>query len=292
MIKEFALDPVVPAQSFDKCRYFLEAIRIENGRLLSCFPGKWKKMVYDSAQALHGGKIELSRIEVCLRERSNGSLFSCGRPGGDGTASWLQRAVAEHARLPFAAIIALDVQPGTDFVIAADEVDTNIAFQSSGQGQIVRRSAEIVECVALLLRVAGTVKLIDPHFKASAPRWRRGLERLVGIVPNGSTIEIHRQDGEELPANQRGWFDRDIPRILGNGVTIKIFLHPKAMMHNRYILTEQGGASFGTGLDDHEDGDEGVTDDDDVVLLREDMRKEKWNKYQHTSPFLTYSGQR
>lgn len=284
MIKEFALDPAVPAQSFKDCRYFLDALRIENGRVLSRFPKPWKMMVYDAAQALHYGKVELSRIEASLSAMTKCALFSCGRPPGDPTKPWLERAIAECERLPFAAIIASGAHSGNPFVIAADDAHTAKEFESVGQRQIARTSKEIIECVALLVRVAKTVKMVDPHFKASAARWRRGLQRIVEIVPPGATIEIHRQDGGELKGNQRGWFDGHVQRILRSDVIVKVFLHPKELMHNRYILTDQGGALYGTGLDDHEDADEAGTDEDDVSLLTEAQRQAKWNKYTSNEP--------
>lgn len=290
MIKEFALDPAVPAQSFKDCRFFLDALRIENGKVLARFPKNWKRMVYDAAQMLHQGKVELSRIEASLGAMTACALFSCGRPSGDPAESWLKRALIEHERSPFTAIITSEAKPGTPYVIAADDAYTSREFQSAGQHEIARTAREIVECVGLLLRAARVVKLVDPHFKASAARWRRGLQRLVEIVPPGAVVEIHRQDSGELEGNQRSWFDGPVQRVLKNGVIVKVFLHPKNRMHNRYILTEQGGASFGTGLDDHEDGDEGVTNEDDVVLLTEAQRHAKWSKYESgVQPLLVLS---
>ena len=272
MIKEFALDPAVPAQSFKDCRYFLDALRIENGRVLARFPKNWKQMVYEAAGALHQGKVELSRIETCLARLSKCALFSCSRPSGDPEAPWVARALAEHERQPFAAIISLNAISAKPYVLDADDVYSSVVFQATGQREIARTSEEIVACVGLILRAAKTVKLIDPYFEARKLRWRRGLQRLIEIVPAGTTVEIHRADDGALPANVRSWFDGHVQRVLKSGVTVKVFLHPKAKMHNRYILTDQGGASFGAGLDDQEDGDEGMAGDDEVTLLTEEQR--------------------
>lgn len=281
-IKEFALDPAVPAQSFNACRYFLDALRIENGRALARFPSKWKRMVYEAAQAMHAGEVELLRIERRLGKLTEKAMFSCGRPSGDPDQSWLQRAIAEHERLPFAAIISQDAKEGAPFVIAADEVDTCKAFESTGQDGIERASQQIIECVALLLRAAKTVKLIDPHFKASAPRWRRGLQKLIETMHAGATIEIHRKDEDVPEGYKRSWFDGPIQKVLKDGVTVKVFLHDPAGMHDRFILTEQGGAMFGAGLADQTDGREDTIKNNHVMLLTEELRNTTWNDFSGT----------
>jgi len=282
MIKEFALDPAVPAQSFKDCRYFLDALRIENGRLLARFPKCWKKLVYEAAKKLHEGKLELSRIEACLQGMSKCTLFSSGRPSGDPNRPWLEHAIAEHERSPFAAIISANALTGKPFILAADDVHMSPSFQSTGQKEIARTSEEIVGCLELLLKHAKIVKLIDPYFfKGGDKRWQRGLRKLMNILPDEAVVEIHRND-DALPGNLRNWFGEPIRRMLRSGVTVKVFLHPSAEMHNRFILTEQGGASYGAGLDDHEDGDEGIAADDDVTLLTEDQRMTKWKKYEST----------
>lgn len=285
MIKEFALDPVVPAQSSKDCRYFLEALRIENGRVLARFPKAWRGMVYKAAEGFNHGEVELKRIVECLAGITDRSLFACGRPTGDMDTPWLDRAIAEHMRSPFSAIITTDASPGNPFVLAADDVHTSPSFQTTGQKEIVRTSEEIVGCLELLLKHTKTAKLIDPHFfKGGGKRWQRGLRKLLKTLPHGAIIEIHRDD-DALPGNLRYWLDEAVRGVLTNNITVRVYLHPKAKMHNRFILTEQGGASYGAGLDDHEDGDGGITDD--VTLLTEEQRMAKWRKYESTEqPFL------
>ncbi len=45
-------------------------------------------------------------------------------------------------------------------------------------------------------------------------------------------------------------------------------------LHNRYILTDLGGVSFGIGLDD---GNEGETDD--VALMGREQYDRRWSQY-------------
>ena len=45
-------------------------------------------------------------------------------------------------------------------------------------------------------------------------------------------------------------------------------------LHNRYILSDLGGVSFGYGLDE---GDEGETDD--ITLMDKDQHQHRWFQY-------------
>ncbi len=290
MIKEFALEPEVLATSFRDFTYFVEKFGVAHGRVISLFPRNWKKLVYQAAQASLRGTSELSRIEVRLRAISDDVLFAAVRAGGDGAQPWLNRAVAEHGHQPFTAIIARDNPVAhADVLVAAELDETDARFQASGQRHITRTATEIVGCVRLLLSAAKTVKLVDPHFNPSKPRWRRMLVEVLTALSNngqtGVTLEIHRAENV-LPGNLKPFFDPIITGICPAEVAVKVFLHPEAAMHNRFILTNIGGASYQTGLDDNEDGNS--TPEDVVTLLAPDVFGREWEIYSGKPAFLTY----
>lgn len=291
MIKEFALEPDVLATSFRDFSYLIEKFGVAQGRVISRFPKDWKKMVYQAARASLHGTGELSRIEVRLDRIKDDVLIKSRRPGGDGTQPWLTRALAEHDRLPFSGIIARE-NPATypDVMLAADLDDVDPRFQASGQGHINRTSSEIVECVSLLLNAAKTVKLIDPRFNPTKGRWRRMLGLVMARMGNSGqadvTLEIHRSNDGILLGNMQYYFDSTIPAIRPAGVCVQVFLHPLAAMHNRFILTNVGGASYHTGLDDNEDGKSTPTDL--VVFLAADTYSTEWATYSGLAPFRVY----
>lgn len=290
MIKEFALEPDVLATSFRDFTYFLEKFGVSQGRLISRFPKHWKRMVYEAAQARLGGKRELSLIEVRLRSLNEDVLIAYRQQIDDGTKPWLERAVAEHSRLPFTAIIARENPSANQAVLLASELDeTNATFQAFGQKHIIRTSAEIVGCVQLLLGAASVVKLIDPYFDPRAGRWKRMLSRVFeALTKNGRTgitVEIHRADNA-LHANLEHYFDSVIPGICPAGIKLQVFLHPLNVMHNRFILTNLGGASFNTGLDDNDSGESTPTDL--VTLLGNNTFNTEWSSYTSGTAFLEY----
>jgi hypothetical protein len=59
-------------------------------------------------------------------------------------------------------------------------------------------------------------------------------------------------------------------------------------MHNRFILTNVGGASYHTGLDDNEDGNPSSTSTDLVSFLATDAFSTEWATYSGHAAFRVY----
>jgi hypothetical protein len=290
MIKEFALEPDAITASYRDFCYFTEKFGVSQGRVISEFPKKWRRMVCESAQRTHAGKVELTKIIERLKSFKGEIVFESARPGGDGNKDWINRALDEHARQPFSAIIARENPTAhAEVLVATDLDDADARFQTTGQRHITRTAAEIVDCVGLLLSASKTVKLIDPHFDPTKARWRRMLGLVMTALSSngqgGITLEIHRSD--KIPLNYlKTCFDSRIPNMLTAGVTVKVFLHADAAMHNRFILSSIGGASYQTGLDDNEDGNSTPTDL--VSLLAPDIFATEWATYSGQATFLAY----
>lgn len=290
MIKEFALEPDVLATSFRDFAYFTEKFGVAQGRVISRFPKNWKKLVYEAAYARLAGKKELLSIVERLNNLGDDVLVAFGRSGGDASKQWLERAIVEHARHAFSAIIATNNTPTHGDVLISDELDeTDPRFSAKGQAHIDRTAAEIVGWVKPLVLNARKVKLIDPHFDPMASRWKRMLKLLLNtMAPSaqaGTTIEIHRSDRIPLQ-HLTHCFTSAVPPLLVRGIRILVFIHPDAAMHNRFILTDTGGASYQTGLDDNEDG--GSTPQDVVTWLARDVFRNEWQSYSGGMAFLSF----
>lgn len=289
MIKEFALEPEAITTSYRDFCYFTEKFGVHQGRVIAEFPRKWKKMVCESAQRTHSGKVEFTKIIERLKMLNDQTLLNSGRPGGDGTKCWVDRAMDEHIRSPFAGIIAHANPAYPDLLIAAGLDDADIRFHATGQRHITRTAAEIVDCVRLLLKTSKMVKLVDPHFDPKRARWRRMLALVLAALAdneqNSIKLEIHRA-ANALPGNLRYLFDSYIPDMRPANITVQIFLHPEKAMHNRFILAGGGGASFHTGLDDNEDGNSTPTDL--VSFLSPEIFTTEWSRYSIETPFLRY----
>lgn len=291
MIKEFALEPDAITASYREFCYFTEKFGVSQGRVISEFPKKWRRMVCESAQRTHAGRVEFTKIVERLKLLKGEVVFDAGRPGGDGNKEWINRALDEHARQPFSAIIARENPTAHTAVLVSAELDDSEArFQATGQRHITRTAAQIVDSVGLLLAASKTVKLIDPHFDPTKPRWRRMLGRVINVLSSngqaGVTLEIHCAS-KGSPSYLQACFDSRIPNMLPVGITVQVFLHSEAAMHNRFILTSVGGASYHTGLDDNEDGNSTPTDV--VSLLAPSVLATEWATYSGQTAFLVLS---
>lgn len=281
MIKEFALDPDAITSSYREFCYFTEKFGVSQGRVISAFPKKWRKLVCDSALREHKGKVEFSKIVERLNKLGSDIVFDTGRPSGEGSQTWIDRALVEHARKPFAAIISATAVDHPD-VLLKDEIDEeNPRFKAARQCAIPRTAQALIGCAEFLIRHAKIIKLVDPHFDPTKPRYQRPLERIYALLPGSKAIvEIHRSDeiaNDELIRR----FQQSVS-MLPSGVRMQLHIYEKAQMHNRFIITESGGLIYGVGLSDNEDG--GGAPDEEVILMETAVKNTRWNDYSKISP--------
>lgn len=282
MFKEFAIDPSAIVRSDRDLVYVLEKFGMHQGRFISQFPAQWKRMAYEAAKGRHGGKVELTKIEIRLGRMRDGVLRASGRPGGDPASPWFQRAATEHGQRPFDAIVTEDGHGQGPFV-PLDEFDENHACLAPNRQWLVRRDAQsLAATCALHLRTAKHVKLVDPHFDLSRRRYRRPFEAmLIAAGLNRPMFDIYRNDGPgEQDAIRRT--DLSAREAARQGFEIRLFLRPERAMHNRFVLTERGGIMFGTGLDDDDDGN--GNPNDDVSLLDPPVWEQRWVEFADDAP--------
>jgi hypothetical protein len=286
MIKEFALDPDAITSSYREFCYFTEKFGVSQGRVISAFPKKWRKLVCDSALREHKGKVEFSKIVERLNRFGNDIVFDTGRPSGEGSQTWIDRALVEHARKPFAAIISATAVDHPD-VLLKDEIDEeNPRFKAARQCAVPRTAQALIGCAEFLIRHAKIIKLVDPHFDPTKPRYQRPLEQIFSLLPGSKAIvEIHRSDeiaNDELIRR----FQQGVS-MLPSGVKMQLHVYEKAQMHNRFIITESGGLIYGVGLSDNEDG--GGAPDEEVTLMEATVKNTRWNDYSKISPVAIWS---
>lgn len=275
MFKEIAVDPAAVASSYLQFNHIIDRFGIPEGRLIAAFPSKWKRLVYDAANAKLKGHVELKKIEERLRNLPSTAFLSRERPGAGCAEDWIRAAVDEHRRSPFEAVITSNAVEEPGFLLPADVSSAHPIFAANRQWHIRRDAASMSTCCEPLLAHSRHVKLVDPHFDANSRRFKRPLLAFVSRVRPGTTVDIYRGDGidAELASDglQRAFYNWD-----AKGIELRLFFRPQAPMHNRFVLCDGGGVSFQIGLDDDASGDR---PEDIVTILQEDVWSREWSTY-------------
>ena len=292
MIHEYALEPELVATWTDPsdCRYFKESFGLGQGRVVSRYPKRWKRLVWDAFCG--NNDLAQKRLEELLVHLSERMVRRSNIQWDANSTSWLENAEREHDRYPFHAILAQTNPERHTHVLTESEMGDDSATRwPVRRGLSVKRSAvEMAEAVAPMLKCSSVVIFIDPYFGPERPRYRYPfeafLERMLRQRPGEEPerIEVHtsaENTGEEkffreaCTKNLCRWIPDEIP-VLVRRLKQK---QGGERLHNRYILTDLGGVAFGTGLDE---GDEGETDD--ITLMDRDQYELRWSQYSENPP--------
>ncbi len=292
MIYEYALEPELVATWGNRhdYRYFVEKFGLGQPRIVSRYPKRWKRLVLEALG--HVDNVERARVVELVQRLSERMVRRRGYVWNP-DRTWSENARAEHARVPFQAILARENLDGHPRVlIAADLNDGTPLWAVPRAVAIARRAADMAAAVAAMLRIAEVVVFVDPYFGPDRLRHRRTLEAFLRTMTEGRAVdgpgrvEVHTSADEDRTGT-RVFFEaecqRRLPGCIPTGARLRVVrLRERPggeQLHNRYILTDIGGVLFGVGLDD---GDEGDTDD--VHILDQAQYEERWRQYASAAP--------
>ena len=296
MLFEYAVEPELVATWADPLtgRYFIDRFGIGSPRLISRYPKRWKRRVWDAWEAIEIGNgreadRQRRRMETLIQRLSS---VMVERPGAvwDPDRSWVENAVAQ--RVPFRAVLTRQNPTGDPKILVADDLDESTSRWAAPHGRTVPRRAEaIAEAVGSMLRIATNMIFVDPYFAPHRTRFVRVIAACIGAGCKGrasgpARVGIFSSDREEngtcghFEAECRERLPREFPadqevmiRRLGE--------RPGGeRLHNRYILTELGAVGFGVGLDE----DRGADATDDLSLLAGDQYHRRWAQYAGEPP--------
>jgi len=285
MIHEFALDPnaISDWQSF---RFFIDQFGSSKGRLISRFPKKWKRLVYEALVEKKPTDLDRSRIEERLKNIDDRLLS--GARVYEPELTWIANAVNQHSVKPFRAIITVDSSSEPHQITAQDVDETNSNWNVPTNISVVRTAEAMATAVGPLLEISSEIIFVDPYFDPEKRRFRRPLEKFIERV-NASQrdvkrIEVHFKDHENSPFFDnafKGRCDNRLSPLLPDGMELRLVRWRQRnggkLFHDRYILTNIGCLLFPTGLDD-DDGDGGQQAT--INLLTSELHAELWNDFQ------------
>ena len=298
MLCEYAIEPELVVTWLDRKigRYFLDALGKGSPRIMSGYARKhWKRLIWFAwEKSSNDNQLDRKRLEEIVKKlaevtvKRHDAIWNSER-------GWLENAVNEHQRISFHAILARSNSTGHSKILVAEELDEQTSLWAIPRGLSVQRTAEaIAGAVRDMLRAATDIIFIDPYFAPQRPRYVTVLaaclracldQRVASGCPNVRIVTSDDSDRNGTPDFFEKACRRYLPGILPFGLTVTICRVRERpggeKLHNRYILTELGGVSFGAGLAEAV-GTEGATDD--LNLLARGQYEERWRQYAGEPP--------
>ena len=289
MVHEFAVEPQL-LNRWDRFRYLVEKFSVSQGRLMSRFPKKWKKMVYEALTDC--GDIEKARIEERLRNIDH-RLIHTSR-SYDAAVTWLQNAEVSHQERPFRAILATTNPRACSHVLDGMAVDeTDPLWCIADPPEIPRLASEIARALAPVISLGDVVVLIDPYARTDQRRYANPLAALLNAARRtGGTFpkRIELLIGLDLnddSAPALDWiievFERTLPNLVPVNAEIKVKILTQRdggkKLHNRYLLTDLGGIKIDPGFDEGQPGESY-----ELIRLSEDLYQTLWQDYASDQP--------
>lgn len=282
---EYAVDPAL-LNNWKDFRFFTGLFGWDKGRLISRYPSKWKKRVYEALT--HCGELERARIEIQLKTVEMGAKLlprSCTENKGD---DWLTNALREHADSgrPFHAILAEENPSDCDDVLVGEGVDDAHPRLQVANGVTPRNAKNYASASTLLLRSAGQVVLVDPHVSPGETRFKDPLKAMLQLAfdplnpdkPAKVTLVTGRKKDQAID-HRLGQLTGGLPRLIPAGKSLAIYIVEQQAggekLHNRYVLSEHAGIDFGIGLDVADA--KGETDD--LSRLTTGQHATRWEQY-------------
>ena len=296
MIREFALDPKLLADTIFKERYFYAtAFGANSGRYLSQFPIEWKAHVVKHLKEhadLNDNFWNIT-VEEFLKSLSEEAIAR--NINQSEKVDWLGMAEAEHHSRPFDGVIAGSNPRNHPAVIKLNELleSNNDLWNQETSKRIRRTPTYLAEAVRPVLQKSKHIVFIDPYFDISKQRYQDAFKIYFDNIWSRASIyetvfvDIIMANKVNFPLNERTNNCKNIlPGLLppGKRVNFRIYSEKRGgqELHNRFILTNIAAIGFQHGLDCCHDN---VRDTyDNLHLLSKIERDRLWLDYISRQP--------
>jgi len=265
MIYEYAIDPECDQNTLWQA---LSQFGIHRGRILRECPSNFRKKLMKAIHLAAGDDDVERDILVAQFEQMLDEGWFIKRPVSAYDPSqdtWIQRILPEHQRQPFRGLIS-DGPKELDCVLTKYDLwDTN-PFWFVDQTPLVQRTAnDIAQAFAPLGRISTDLLIIDPFF-GEHPHDFASIPAIIEASNCEQTplqrVEIHTVH-EPLNSKRKGMaeirkstehalgteFRSRLPKALRIRVSIWETVPDGDDFHDRYLLTNLGGAGVSLGLD-------------------------------------------
>jgi hypothetical protein len=287
MIYEYALDPDLFfewAKSDRDAHYYASMFGCGTPRFMSSFPRqkphKWLRYI-NSKLPTDIKEVERKRLDSILDAflerrviREDGNLTD---------KAWIDDVLAENSRLSFDCIFSKD-SPGIQldrlFTLKDSYQETCGLWHKKSMLTPARTAEAMADSVGNLLRLSKKVVVVDPFGSSSRAinTYKAFISKMMEsrVSVMRPQLNIMFDPSKKNAAHPR--FIYDTLLVHCGDIDLRVFgiieRDVGEKLHNRYILTELGGVSFGVGTDEGE-----AHHTDDLVLMDSDMYRRRWDQY-------------
>ncbi|WP_207063401.1 hypothetical protein [Motiliproteus sp. SC1-56] len=261
MIREYALNPDVVVSDINILQRFFAEFGADKGRVLVDVPQKWTDSVRQGVQRLGLKPVARSKCILLLeRIKKQGVSPKSSVPMNAGDV-WLAKVLASPAVADLHAILDQQAEDDPKVFSYLNMLGEAPEDWDLGQTESVERRAEtMAAAVSTSLRLARTLHLVDPYFDPTDDRYRIPLLKFIEEIGKGRvglkklvvhTVEQARD--RAAPKNraeiERGLVEHVQP-CLPAGFQVDVWIRTPNAMHDRFLLTDMVGYSFGHGLNE------------------------------------------
>ena len=291
IFKEYAIDPTI-IKNWNKCRALLSPFGVENGRQISSFPKykKWKDLLIRNLDAKQREKLKI--VEYLTIKRNHEKSFIIKSRSYINSKEWIENAEREQSTKPFQAVISSEsaIYTHDNFIIDHEFSDLHELMDTNVNTPICRNINDLTRHVTSLLDQSRTIIFVDPYFYGTKKKFLNPLEEFLKIIAVNPlslgrvSIQYHHNDGGRIgdPTSTHNvdeisnkW-GRAISSILPENISIQFHMWPFTGMHNRYILTDVYGVSYGRGLSVDNSG---FADEDEILGLGLKVWRERYDNF-------------
>jgi hypothetical protein len=292
MIHAYAIEPEVVSTwgSKENYRYFIEKFSIGEPRIFAEYPifRTWQKKVLKEALRRGAIDIDLQRIAALIQffESNKKPFVEKLKLSGE---TWLENAEKTHMEYFFHAILARSNPRKKDYVLLADQISEkgHPLWDIDRQAVVPRKAFEMAKTISPMLRNSSHIVFIDPYFKPHDAKWRKTLQAFLYEASAGrdscSSLKLeYYVSGDYEKSHSWDFFkincQKNIPACLAPNTRInfKRWLQKGngEKLHDRFILTDIGGAGFTMGLDEGNAGESQT-----IFLLDKKTYQIRWSQY-------------
>lgn len=294
MLYELALEPSVlyeAASTRRNFKDFVKGLSFGSPLVFSEFP-KLKKLRKEvlSNQPAELDEQSKARLTELLQFIANEAPKVRRDVKYDGNLSWRANALVENNRIEFDHVLTCEADSDLSSCTLSKLFDG--ALDHPSQVPVQRVADEMTSVISNVLRLATHVVFVDPYFGPGNRKWQPFLLFLDAALSNkpdaGLFVEfLYNYDADravapslllkKLRSARPDMFQRC--EVQFRGIREKAY---SEKLHNRYVLTDIGGLSFGVGLDEEDENHL-----DDVSLLNHDLYQLRWKQYVNGEAFET-----